>query len=335
MHEPEEYGMRVGFIGLGTMGAHAARNILRRDFPLVVHDIRAEAARPLIEMGTELGTDPVDVLARVDVVVTMVFGPKEIEQVAREENGLFSAPCGGKTWIDLTTSSPSLMRALGREFAERGGYPIDAPVTGAVDGAIRGDMLMFVGGDDAAVERVRAVIEAMGESRQVGKHGNAYVAKLVNNMLWKVHAAAIGEAMVAAKVAGLEPEVWWEAMKGGAADSYVMHHDVPAVFAGHYDPSSTIDRKAFCRYWIASLDEQTLRGVQAWLRGARECARCSSRPEARRRARRPTLTRSCGYARTTRAGLKATARRACARTSQAWNSRTCGSPARTCAARSS
>ena len=79
------------------------------------------------------------------------------------------------------------------------------------------------------------------------------------------HAAAIGEAMVAAKVAGLEPEVWWEAMKGRAADSYVMHHDVPAVFAGHYAPSSTIDRKAFCRYWIASLDEQTLRGVQAWL----------------------------------------------------------------------
>ena len=59
-------------------------------------------------------------------------------------------------------------------------------------------------------------------------------------MLWKVHAAAIGEAMVAARVAGLEPEVWWEAMKGGAADSYVMHHDVPAVFAGHYDPSFPI-----------------------------------------------------------------------------------------------
>ena len=107
------------------------------------------------------------------------------------------------------------------------------------------------------------------------------------------------------------------------------------IGAAPYAPSSTIDRKAFCRYWIASLDEQTLRGVQAWLRGARECARCSSRPEARRRARRPTLTRSCGCARTTRAGSRATARKACARTSQAWNSRTCGSPARTCAARSS
>ena len=242
--------MRVGFIGLGTMDAHAARNILRKGFPLVVHDIRDEAARPLIDMGAEWGTDPADVLARVDVVVTMVFGPKEIEQVARGGNGLFSAPCEGKTWIDLTTSSPSLMRALGREFAERGGYPIDAPVTGAVDGAIQGDMLMFVGGNDEAVERVRVVIEAMGEIRRVGKHGNAYVAKLVNNMLWKVHAAAIGEAMVAAKVAGLEPEVWWEAMKGGAADSYVMHHDVPAVFAATTTPPSP--SRSASRIWTSS-----------------------------------------------------------------------------------
>ena len=232
--------MKVGFIGLGTMGAHAARNIMRRGFPLVVHDIREEAARPLIDEGAAWGATPAAVLAAVDAVVTMVFGPKEIEQVARGEDGLFAADCAGRTWIDLTTSSPSLMRTLGQAFAERGGFPVDAPVTGAVDGAIRGDMLMFVGGEDAAVERVRPAIEAMGQIRRVGRHGNAYVAKLVNNMLWKVHAAAIGEAMVAARVAGLEPEVWWEAMKGGAADSYVMHHDVPAVFAGHYDPSFPI-----------------------------------------------------------------------------------------------
>ena len=91
-----------------------------------------------------------------------------------------------------------------------------------------------------------------GRLHLLGKHGNAYVAKLVNNMLWKVHAAAIGEAMVAAKVAGLEPQVWWETMKGGAADSYVMHHDVPAVFAGHYDPSFPI---ALCLKDLDLIDE--------------------------------------------------------------------------------
>ena len=212
--------MRVGFIGLGTMDAHAARNILRKGFPLVVHDIRDEAARPLIDMGAEWGTDPADVLARVDVVVTMVFGPKESEQVARGGNGLFSAPCEGKTWIDLTTSSPSLMRALGREFAERGGYPIDAPVTGAVDGAIQGDMLMFIGGNDEAVERVRVVIEAMGEIRRVGKHGNAYVAKLVNNDALEgpwICGDRRGHGRWL-KVAGLEPDSVWDGGKAPACD---------------------------------------------------------------------------------------------------------------------
>ena len=244
--------IRVGFIGLGTMGGNAARNIMRHDFDLVVHDIRKDAARPLIELGAAWGETPADVISRVDVVVTMVFGPNEIEQLVRGENGLLAGDCAGKTWIDLTTSRPALMRELGAAFTAQGGAPVDAPVTGSVDGAIRGDMPMFVGGDDAAVECVRPVIEAMGEVRRVGKHGNGYIAKLVNNMLWKIHAAAVGEAMVAAKLSGLEPEVWWEVMKGGAADSYVMHHDVPAVFAGHYDPSFPI---ALCLKDLDLIDE--------------------------------------------------------------------------------
>ena len=132
------------------------------------------------------------------------------------------------------------MRTLGQAFAERGGFPVDAPVTGAVDGAIP-RRHAHVRRRRGCGGRARAPGDrGHGQIRRVGRHGNAYVAKLVNNMLWKVHAAAIGEAMVAARVAGLEPEVWWEAMKGGAADSYVMHHDVPAVFAGHDDPSFPI-----------------------------------------------------------------------------------------------
>nr|WP_057929895.1 NAD(P)-dependent oxidoreductase [Burkholderia ambifaria] len=229
--------MKIGFIGLGTMGGPVARNIHRGGFPLVVHDIRTDAGKSFIESGAQWAATPRELLESVDVVVSMVFGPVQIEQVARGKDGLFSADCSGKYWIDLTTSDATLMRALGQEFTSRGGRAIDAPVTGSVDAAIRGDMIMFVGGEDRDIEAVRPVIEAMGEIRRVGQHGNGYVAKLVNNLLWKVHAAAIGEAMVAAKKAGLEPEVWWEAMKGGAADSFVLNHDVPSIFAGHYDPS--------------------------------------------------------------------------------------------------
>lgn len=170
----------------------------------------------------------------------------------RSENGFLSTDCAGKTWIDMTTSSPMLMRELALEFHAKGGQAVDAPVTGSVDAAIRGDMPMFVGGTDAAIEHVRPVIEAMGELRKVGRYGNGYVAKLVNNQLWKIHAAAIGEAMVTAKLAGLDPLVWWEVMKGGAADSFVLSHDVPSIFAGHYDPSFPI---ALCLKDLGLIEE--------------------------------------------------------------------------------
>lgn len=232
--------MIVGFIGLGTMGSNAARNVRRAGFEMVVYDIRPDAVARQLGPGVAAGRDPADVMNRCDVVVTMVFGPSEIEQVLRGPEGFLSADCRGKFWIDMTTSSPKLMRGLAEEFEAKGGHAVDAPVTGSVDAAIRGDMPMFVGGDDAAIEHVRPVIESMGELRKVGRYGNGYVAKLVNNQLWKIHAAAIGEAMVTAKLAGLDPLTWWNVMKGGAADSFVMSHDVPSVFAGHYDPSFPI-----------------------------------------------------------------------------------------------
>lgn len=244
--------MVVGFIGLGTMGGPAALNIRRAGFDLVVHDVRAAAGEPLIAAGAAWGVSPADVLDRADIVVTMVFGPREIEQVVRGPGGFLAAACAGKYWVDMTTSDPKLMRELASEFRARGGGPVDAPVTGSVDAAIRGDMPMFVGGDDADVEAVRPVLAAMGEPRRVGAYGNGYVAKLVNNLLWKVNAAAIGEAMVAAKLSGLEPDVWWAAMKGGAADSFVLRHDVPSIFAGHYDPSFPL---ALCLKDLGLIDD--------------------------------------------------------------------------------
>lgn len=227
----------VGVIGLGNMGRAVARNLQRAGFPLWVHDIRRDAGTPLEEHGAIWCETPADLARAVDVVVTMVFGPAEIEQVVRGPHGLLVGDLAGRVWIDLTTSDPTLMRALAADVEAAGGRAVDAPVTGSIDSAIRGDMVLFVGGADDDVARVRPVLDAFGEVRRVGGHGNGYVAKLVNNQLWFVHAAAIGEAMVAAKVAGLEPDVWWAAMAGGAADSFVLRHDVPSIFAGHYDPS--------------------------------------------------------------------------------------------------
>ena len=186
--------MKIGVIGLGTMGGPVARNLLRAGFDLTVHDLRRQAADLLIAYGARWAASPADTIDQVDSVVTMVFGPQQIEQVVRGDRGLLAGDCAGKLWIDLTTSSPTLMRSLAAAFESRGGLAVDAPVTGSVDSAIRGDMIMFVGGTDAAVARAQPALAAIGEVRRVGRYGNGYIAKLVNNQLWKIHAAAIGRS---------------------------------------------------------------------------------------------------------------------------------------------
>ena len=232
---------KIGVIGLGNMGSAVARNIQRANFPLYVHDIRKDVGKKLIEKGAIWKNSPKELMDDVDIVVSMVFGPKEIEAVMKNENGILQSSCKDKGWIDLTTSSPSLMRNLAKEFEALGGFAVDAPVTGSLDAAIRGDMIMFVGGSEKAISNAKEVLEVIGEIRCVGDYGNGYVAKLVNNQLWKIHATAIGEAMVLAKKAGLEPELWWKVMKGGAADSFVLQHDDPSIFSGHYDPSFRLE----------------------------------------------------------------------------------------------
>ena len=232
---------KIGVIGLGNMGSAVARNLQRANFPLCVHDIRKDVGKKLIEKGAIWKNSPKELMDDVDIVVSMVFGPKEIEAVMKNENGILQSSCKDKGWIDLTTSSPSLMRNLAKEFEALGGFAVDAPVTGSLDAAIRGDMIMFVGGSEKAISNAKEVLEVIGEIRCVGDYGNGYVAKLVNNQLWKIHATAIGEAMVLAKKAGLEPELWWKVMKGGAADSFVLQHDVPSIFSGHYDPSFRLE----------------------------------------------------------------------------------------------
>ena len=244
--------MKVGMIGLGNMGGAVAHNLRRAGYDLVVNDIRREAGEAFEAHGAVWADTPREMIEQVDVVLSMVFGPPQIEAVLRGTDGLLAGDCRGRTWIDLTTSSPSLMRSLAAEFEAAGGSAVDSPVTGSIDSAIRGDMILFVGGTDEAVARVQPVLDAIGVTRRVGGYGNGYVAKLVNNQLWFIHAAAIGEAMVAAKVAGLDPDVWWAAMKGGAAESFVMDHDVPSILAGHYDPSF---RLALCLKDLHLIDD--------------------------------------------------------------------------------
>ena len=233
--------MRIGFIGLGTMGGAAALNLIKGGHQLAVCDLDPDRAKQHLELGATWADTPAIAAKDADIVFTMVFGPKQIEQVVRGENGLLSAMGPGQIWVDMTTNQPNLARELGLELAAKGVQAVDAPVSGAVDGARTGNMPQFAGGNEETIERIRPVMELMGPMQYMGQSGAGSITKLASNQLWAIHATAMGEALVMAVKSGVDLSRAWEALKIGASESWCMHHDAPSVFAGHYDPSFTLD----------------------------------------------------------------------------------------------
>lgn len=233
--------MRIGFIGLGTMGGAAALNLIRGGHQLTVCDLDQSRAQEHIKLGATWASTPSEAAKDADVVFTMVFGPMQIENIIHGEGGLLGAMGAGQVWIDMTTNQPELVRKLASDIMATGAQAIDAPVTGAVDGARNGNMTQFAGGDEATVERLRPVMELMGPVHYMGANGSGSITKLASNQLWAIHATAMGEALVMAVKSGVDLSRAWEALKIGASESWCMHHDAPSVFAGHYDPSFTLD----------------------------------------------------------------------------------------------
>lgn len=235
--------MRIGFIGLGTMGGPACMNLVRGGHELVVCDLKVENAQKHLAAGAVWAATPAEAAKGTDIVFTMVFGPKEIEHVMRSDTGVLSAIGPGQVWVDMTTSAPAVSRALAAEVRAKGAQAVDAPVTGAIDGAQSGNMSQFAGGNEETIEHIRPVMELMGPLYYMGPNGAGAVTKLASNQLWAIHATAMGEALVMMSKSGVDLSRAWKALKTGAAESWCMHHDAPSVFAGHYDPSFTLD---FC-----------------------------------------------------------------------------------------
>jgi 3-hydroxyisobutyrate dehydrogenase-like beta-hydroxyacid dehydrogenase len=168
-------------------------------------------------------------------------GPAQVQAVMLGESGVMAALRPGMTVIDTSTSSVDLVRQLADLARQRGGDFLEAPVTNAVDFAALGRLSIFVGGDEAVYQRHRPIFDVLGEKIfHVGVHGNGATIKLLTNLLWFVSAAAIGEGLMMGAKAGIPLGTVWEAIKSSAGNSWVAQHDVPSIFAGHYDPSFSL-----------------------------------------------------------------------------------------------
>ena len=233
--------MTIAFIGLGNMGAPMALNLIKAGYDLVVCDLDETRAAPHRAAGAALAASPREAANGADAVITSLPGPPQIEAAAHGADGLLAGLKAGATWIDTTTTERKQSFALAAEAEDAGAALLDAPVTGAVDGARRAQLTLFVGGEEARVEASRAMLEAMGRVIHCGPLGTGLVVKLVTNMLWFIHAAAFGEGLVLGAKGGVATDTLWEAIKSSVGDSFVARHDAPSIFAGHYDPSFSLD----------------------------------------------------------------------------------------------
>ena len=176
--------MHVGFVGLGNMGGPMADWVLKAGLPLVVHDIRREAAAPLLEQGATWADSAAALAAQCDVVCLCLPGPPEMQAVALGPRGLLAGLRPGAICIDHTTNSPEVVRQVGAVLKERQVHLLDAPLDGGREGALEGQLTLFVGGEEAILQRVRPVLDAFARSVVwVGDLGAGSVTKIVHNAL--------------------------------------------------------------------------------------------------------------------------------------------------------
>lgn len=230
--------MKVGFIGLGTMGAAFAKNLQSAGYALVVNDVRREAANDHVGRGAAWADSPKAVAEASEIVFTSLPGPPEVEAVAVGPQGLLAGAKPGLVVFDLSTNSPAMVRYLSRQFTAAGAQFLDAPVSGGPVGAATRKLVIWVGGDRAAFDRYRSVLDAMGDRiRHVGDIGAATVAKLVHNAAGYGINTVLAEVFSLGVKAGVDPANLWEAIRQGGLGRMRAFDGLQNQFLAHnFDP---------------------------------------------------------------------------------------------------
>ncbi|MBT6275915.1 MAG: NAD(P)-dependent oxidoreductase [Chromatiales bacterium] len=230
--------MKVGFIGLGTMGAGISLNAIKGGHELVVSDLGRNVAAPQLAAGATWASTPKEVGEACDIVFTSLPGPKQVEAVTLGEDGLIAGMRPGTIYVDLSTNSPTVVRALHAKLADNGIDMLDAPVSGGPDGAKSGKLAIWVGGSKEVFERALPVLNSMGDAPYyVGEIGAGSVAKLVHNLSGYMVQTAMAEAFTMGVKAGVPAEDLWGAVRQGALGRRRTFDTMSRQYlAGRFDP---------------------------------------------------------------------------------------------------
>jgi len=234
--------MKTGFIGLGIMGKPMAKNLLKAGYRLVVFDTNAAPMKELAAAGAETAASPKEVAEKCDVVVTMLPNSPHVRAVVSGPRGVIEGAGPGKTVIDMSSIAPLASREIASLLAEKGVEMLDAPVSGGEPKAIDGTLSVMVGGKKDVFERCYPVMKSMAASVvRVGDTGAGNVAKLANQIVVALNIAAMSEALVFAAKAGVQPDLVYQAIRGGLAGSTVLEAKAPLVMDRKFSPGFRIN----------------------------------------------------------------------------------------------
>ncbi len=234
--------MKTGFIGLGIMGKPMAKNLLKAGYRLVVFDTNAAPMMELAAAGAETAASPKEVAERCDVVVTMLPNSPHVRAVLLGPQGVIEGAGPGKTVIDMSSIAPLASREIASLLAEKGVEMLDGPVSGGEPKAIDGTLSVMVGGKKDVFERCYPVMKSMAASVvRVGDTGAGNVAKLANQIVVALNIAAMSEALVFAAKAGVQPDLVYQAIRGGLAGSTVLDAKAPLVMDRKFSPGFRIN----------------------------------------------------------------------------------------------
>jgi 3-hydroxyisobutyrate dehydrogenase len=227
--------MRVSVIGLGTMGAPMARHLLAAGHDVTVHNRTREREQPLAELGASRAATPAEAAAQAEVLLTCVSDTPDLLAVLFGESGASTALRPGAVVVDCSTVSPGVTAEVAQRLAEQGVGMVDAPVSGGSEGAERGTLTIFVGGEERHVATARPVLEAVGSRiTHLGAAGSGQLAKAVNQVMIAGTYATVGEGIALAEAAGLPLEPLVEALGQGAAASWVLENRAGNMISGSY-----------------------------------------------------------------------------------------------------
>ena len=234
--------MKIGFIGLGNVGAKLAGSLLRNGFDLTVRDVDQNLTDQFKNLGAKVANSGRELAKQVDLIITSLPSLKVSAEVMEAEDGVLEGLSENKIWLEMSTTDEAEVKRIGEKVIAKNATPLDGPVSGGCHRAATGNIAIFVGGERKAFEKVLPVLTVMGRKvLHTGELGTASTLKVITNYLASVHLVALGEAWTVAKKSNLDLEKTFKGIAASSGNSFVHETESQVILNGSYNINFTMD----------------------------------------------------------------------------------------------